>query len=105
LHAEIDQRTDWPLQQIPRERLDNYRPRVRMKAWSFVVWLLARHPDRWATLLRALPSPEEVANPTPEQCTAVIEQVLGRKLPEIEDEWRLWAGGKSPLAKATGHAR
>lgn len=105
LLEQIDRGTDWPLQQIPRERLHGYREQVRIKAWSFVLWLLARHPDQWPVLLHAFPDARQDAGLSPEDSTAILERVLGRTLPEIEAEWREWAAGTSPLAKASGHAR
>lgn len=104
LREQMDARQDWPIEQLPRERLERYRPQVRLKAWSFVKWLLARHPGEWAQLLRAFPNPEEKAL-MPEESTRILEQVLGRPLPAIDAEWRDWADGRSPFAKAAGNAR
>ena len=90
LREQIDAGTDWPLVQIPRERHERFRPQVRVKSWSFVTWLLARHPDRWADLLRGFPR-EPV--PLPEQIPPVFDDVLGRPLEDVEAEWREWARG------------
>jgi len=105
LREQMDQHTDCPIAQLPRERLDNYRPELRMKVWSFVTWLLARYPDKWTDLLLVLPDQKPQARFSLEQATEAIEKALGRKVADIEAEWREWAGGTSPIAKASGHAR
>lgn len=102
LREQIDKHTDWPLQQIPRERLESFRPDVRIKTWSFMVWAVARYPQKWAHLLHAF---DQQKGMTPEQTTSIIEAELGATLPEIEAEWRDWLSGKSALAKASGHGR
>lgn len=104
LREDIDKHADWPLQQVPRERMESFRPEVRIKSWYFMVWLLARHPDRWAHLLHAFPGEKEQMA-TPEAATAILEKELGMPLPDIEAEWREWADGRSQLAKASGHGR
>jgi hypothetical protein len=97
LRAEIDKGEDWPLVDVPREKLESFRDPVRFKSWSFMGWLLARHPDRWVRLLVDLGQPR-----TQEEVTATCEKVLGRKLLEVEAEWREWARAGSRIGKASG---
>ena len=98
LRADIARGEDWPLVQVPRERMENFRNPVRFKSWSFMTWLLARHPDQWVELLvdlgRRPSSPEDVA--------AIFARVLGRELGEVEAEWRAWARAGSRIGKASG---
>lgn len=105
LREQMDQRTDCPIVQLPRERLDNYRPELRVKVWSFVTWLLARHPDQWPALLLSLADQRAETRISLEQATQAIEQALGRKAAEIEAEWRDWANGTSALSRAAGNGR
>ncbi len=102
LRAEIRAGQDWPLVQVPRERLSSYRENVRVKAWSFVLWLVARHPDRWQRLFTAL---DNATNRLPEDVDAVFVRELGRSAADVEAEWRQWANGESPLAKADAAGR
>jgi hypothetical protein len=98
LREDIAKGEDWPLVQVPRERMENFRVPVRLKSWSFMTWLLARHPDHWVELLvelgRKPSSPEEVAT--------IFTQVLGHELGEVEEEWRAWARAGSRIGKASG---
>ena len=98
LHAEIDAGADWPLVQVPREGLQNFRVSVRFKSWSFVTWLLARHPDRWVQLLASLPS----KNLSEEVVEQTFQSVLGRGTGEVEAEWRAFARRGSRIGKAAG---
>jgi hypothetical protein len=102
LRDDIDSEKDWPLVQVLRTRMDNFRDDVRIKAWSFVLRLMARHPDRFGDLMLAL---ADVRDATPEQVAATFARVLGRDLDEAEAEWREWASGSAPIARATGFAR
>jgi hypothetical protein len=101
LREEIRAGKDWPLVQVPREKLSSFREVVRVKSWSFVLWLMARHPDTWTRALQAILTDQ---NPLPEQIEQVFEREFGRPLPQLEAEWREWARGDSPLAKATRSA-
>jgi hypothetical protein len=97
LRDEIDAGTDWPLLQLPRERMENFRMPVRIKSWSFVTWLLARHPDRWPVLLRELR-----ADPLlPEDVAEIVGRVLEQPIGEVEAEWREWARRDSRLGRAS----
>ena len=98
LQAQIRKGEDWPLAQVPRERLDRFRPQVRTKVWSLMLWLMARHPDKFVSAMFAFPS-DHVG--LPEECAAVWQQQLGIDVPTIEAEWREWVLGTSRLAKAT----
>lgn len=100
LREEIRKGEDCPAVQVPRERLSSFREAVRVKSWSFVLWLVARYPDRWT---RAFKSLETAKNPMPEAIDAVFQQEFGRSVHDLEVEWREWAAGDSPIAKATGH--
>ena len=98
LREEIELGEDWPLVQVPRERMSNFRNSVRVKAWSFMTWLLARHPDRWVRLLVELGHEPKL----PEEVAALFEKVLERPLGEVEAEWREWARAGSRIGKASG---
>lgn len=98
LQDEIEAGTDYPLVQLARERADNFHESARIKSWSFMLWLLARHPDRWLKLLDKLSQ----ANMMPEDVTQIFATVMERDLGEIEDEWRAWARRGSRIGKASG---
>lgn len=100
LREQIAGLEDWPLQQVPREVLTQYRPKVRIKAWYVMVWLLARYPDQWLPFYLELSKHKVLM---PEQVEAIGVQCFGRSLGEIEQEWREWAKGTSAIAKASGH--
>ena len=97
LREEIRAGKDWPLVQVPRERLSSFREVVRVKSWSFMTWLVARFPDTWHRALQAI---ESQKNLMPEQIEQLFLQEFGLPLPQLEAEWREWAGGDSALAKA-----
>lgn len=101
IREEIRARQDWPVVQVPRERLSSFRENVRVKSWSFVLWLAARHPDRWTRVFLGIDSAK---GPLPEAIDAVFRAELGRSALELEAEWREWAGGDSAIAKATGRS-
>jgi len=98
LHQQIAADEDWPLAQLPRERMDNFRTPCRIKAWSFATWLLARHPRTWfrfaAELGRKNQSTEDVAKRFKEW----IDQSVG----EADMEWREWARAGSAIGEASG---
>ena len=87
LEAELAKDNDWPLIQIPRERMDNFRDPVRAKAWSFCVWMLARHHEDWLDLCAALNKP----NATQGDVQELFGAALGLDVEECEAEWRAWA--------------
>lgn len=74
IEEEVRTRKDCPLVQVPRERLEGFRESVRVKSWSFVLWLLARHPDKWTKPFEALAGDKVM---TPEEIGAVFERELG----------------------------
>jgi len=97
LWDEIDQGKDMPLVVVPRERADNFRDSTRVKSWSFMFWMLARYPDKWLPLIDGCSTPKI----TPDGVESVFLEVLGRPLPEVEQEWRAWARRGSKLGAAT----
>lgn len=97
IEEDVRTRTDCPLVQVPRERLESFRESVRVKSWSFVLWLLARHPDKWVKPFAALAADKVM---TPEEIAAVFERELGVSVDRLEAEWREWASGDTLLAKA-----
>ncbi|MGE3172722.1 MAG: CAP domain-containing protein [Planctomycetota bacterium] len=92
--------TDWPLNQVPRERLSNFRNDVRVKAWSFMTWVVARYPDRWMEFFQGVPADKI---PFPEEIDQIGAEAFGKPLAEVEAEWREWARGDSTVAAATGY--
>jgi len=98
LWKEIDEGRDFPLLQVPRERADNFRDSARLKAWSFMCWMLARYPDKWWPLIMSLSG----GTFSEEDCAHAFEEVLGRPVAEIDAEWRRWARRGSKLGEASG---
>lgn len=98
LEQEIDSASDWPLVQVPRERMDNYRDPVRAKSWSFCVWLLARHPENWLDLCAEL----NKKNATQTDVDDLFAENLALDVAECEAEWRAWAQKNSAIGKASG---
>jgi hypothetical protein len=96
LRDEIDLGKDWPLRELPHERLTHVRDSARLKAWSFMVWLMARHPDDWVELGRQL----NVENLTSEQVDAPFIKTLGREAADVEAEWREWMRRDSAVGRA-----
>lgn len=93
---------DWALNQVPRERLSRFRNDCRLKSWSFMTWVMAAYPDQWADFFLALPDPQKKI-PTLEEVDAVGLQHFGKKLEDIDAEWREWARGDSGVAFGTGY--
>jgi hypothetical protein len=102
LRDEILAGKDWPLVQVPRERLSSFRENVRVKAWSFVGWLAARYPVEWPRLFVALTNER---NLLPEDVDRAFRDAVGRTAQEVESEWREFARGDSALAKAAASAK
>jgi len=98
LEKAIDSATDWPLVQVPRERMDNFRDPVRAKSWSFCVWLLARHPEDWLDLCAAL----NKKNASQQDVDDLFAENLALDVAESEAEWRAWAQKNSAIGKASG---
>ena len=98
LEKSIDSATDWPLVQVPRERMDNFRDPVRAKSWSFCVWLLARHPEDWLDLCAALNKQDA----TQKDVDDLFAENLALDVAECEVAWRAWAEKNSAIGKASG---
>lgn len=94
----MDTRKDWPLEQLPRERYDNMRQEARIKAWSFVAFLLGRYPDRWLQIMYELGSDKGL---TVELVQERMEAATGRTLSSLDEEWREWARRDSPWGKVS----
>lgn len=94
-------RTDFPMNNIPRVQLSDFKNEARLKTWSMGVWMLARYPEKWVEYLFALPESE--VRPFPEKVDEIVEKVLGRPRAEIEEEWRGWAAGRTLAAEFTGY--
>ena len=92
--------TDWPLNQVPRERLSRFRNAVRIKSWSFMTWVLAKYPDKWLDFYAKVPADKI---PFPEEIDKIGLEAFGKPLSEVEAEWRQWARGDSGVAFATGY--
>lgn len=98
LRAAIENGEEWPLAWIPRERSDNFRNPARYKSWSFVTWLLARHPDEWVWVLADL----QEQTLSEDDVRETVAALLHRDFDEIEAEWREWARAGSTIGKASG---
>ncbi|MCB9888534.1 MAG: hypothetical protein H6836_03075 [Planctomycetes bacterium] len=91
--------TDMPLRDVARQTAARFPNAARLKAWSFMTWLMARHPESWYELLITVPGDKV---PFPEEVEKAVQKVLGRPLDDVEREWRAWASGRSVAALATG---
>ncbi len=92
--------TDWHINLIPRVQLSKFHNEARLKTWSFMVWCMARYPDKWLEFIRACPSDKI---PFPEEIDQIGEKVFGKPLAEVDAEWREWASGRSGTASVTGY--
>ncbi|MBL8729374.1 MAG: hypothetical protein JNM25_13130 [Planctomycetes bacterium] len=93
---------DWPLAQVPREKLSNFRNDCRLKGWSVMTWMMAAYPDKWLNFYLALPDAEKKV-PTLEEVEEVVVKELGKPSAVIDAEWREWARGDSGVAFGTGY--
>ncbi|MFK7741524.1 MAG: hypothetical protein AB8H80_14495 [Planctomycetota bacterium] len=100
LWTEIAQGKDMPLAVVPRERAESFRDSTRIKSWGFMLWMLARYPDKWLPLINACGAPKL----TPEGVDLAFEEVLGKSPVEVEQDWRKWARRDSAIGEATGWA-
>lgn len=98
LEDAIEAQQDWPLIQVPRERMDNYRDPCRAKSWSFCVWLLARHHEDWLDLCAAL----NQKNMSQDDVQGLFGETLGVDVEDCEAEWRAWARRNSSIGRASG---
>lgn len=92
--------TDMPIRDVARQRSSDFPNAARLKAWSFMTFLMARYPQRWHGFLVAVPGDKV---PFPEEVEQASRTVFGRSLEAIEVEWRDWASGRSVTALATGY--
>ena len=93
---------DWPMNQVPRESLSRFRNDCRLKAWSFMTWVMAAYPEKWADFYLSLPDPQKKV-PTLEEVDALCLEHLGKKSDAVDVEWREWARGDSGVAFGTGY--
>lgn len=93
---------DWPLAQVPREKLSRFRNDCRLKAWSLMTWMIAAYPEKWLDFFLALPDADKQV-PTLEQLEEIVVKVLGKPSEAIDAEWREWARGDSGVAFGTGY--
>lgn len=91
---------DLPIDLVAREQLERFRNDVRLKSWSFMTWAFAAYPDKWLPFFLKLPGDRI---PFPEEIDKIGEEAFGKKLVDIEAEWREWARGDSGVAAATGY--
>lgn len=94
---------DWPLDQVPRERVSRFRNDCRLKAWSFMTWVMAAYPDKWLDYFLALDLPKNKPTIDLEVINGAGEKAFGKKLEEVDAEWREWARGDSGVASGTGY--
>ncbi|MBL8726774.1 MAG: hypothetical protein JNK49_22230 [Planctomycetes bacterium] len=105
MRAVRDQATstqDWPMAQVPREKLSRFRNDCRLKTWSLTTWMFAAYPDKWLEYFLALPDADK-GIPTLEQVEAIVTKVFGKSSEAIDAEWREWGRGDSGVAFATGY--
>jgi hypothetical protein len=93
---------DYPLAQVPREKLSRFRNDCRLKTWSFMTWAMAQYPDKWLKFFLKMPDTEKSV-PTLEDVEAVIVKELGEPSEAIDEKWREWARGDSGVAFGTGY--
>ncbi len=89
---------DAPLVHMVRERMERFREPVRAKAWTFVMFLLARHPDTWPALMRSVGAD----NQTEEEVATAFRTALQREWAEVDAEWRSWVRVGSRYGMASG---
>jgi len=99
IEEEVAAGKDWQLSQLPRERSDNFRDSARIKAWSFMGWMMARYPKTWWKLITTMGPNKDL---TPELAAERYEQALGRTVDELQAEWREWAKAGSKLYDVSG---
>lgn len=93
---------DWPLAQVPRERLSHFRNDCRLKTWSMMTWMMAAYPDKWLQFFALLPDADKKV-PTLEEVEGVVKKVFNKSSEDIDTEWREWARGDSGVAAGTGY--
>ncbi|MEZ6036457.1 MAG: hypothetical protein R3F29_03180 [Planctomycetota bacterium] len=98
LWTEMEQHKDQPLVVVAREQPQAFRDSTRIKSWSFMLWMLAAHPDKWMALLDAVSNIEL----QPDVVEKAIVTVFGKPVAEVEADWRRWAERGSKLGEVTG---
>ncbi|MCB9878153.1 MAG: hypothetical protein H6835_11180 [Planctomycetes bacterium] len=98
LWSEIEQHQDQPLGVVAREQPQAFRDSTRLKSWSFMLWMLAAHPDQWMPLLDAVSNIEL----QPDIVEKAMVGVFGKPIADVEAEWRRWAERDSKLGEVTG---
>ncbi|MCU0865583.1 MAG: CAP domain-containing protein [Planctomycetes bacterium] len=93
---------DWPLAQVPREKLARFRNDCRLKTWSMMTWMVAAYPGKWLEFFLQLPDGDKKV-PTLEDVEAIVTKVFGKSSEAIDAEWREWARGDSGVAYGTGY--
>lgn len=93
---------DWPLAQVPREKLSRFRNDCRMKSWSFMTWVIAAYPDQWLDWYLSLPDADNKV-PTLEDVEVTVVKAFKKPSAVIDAEWREWARGDSGVAFGTGY--
>ncbi|MBK8098808.1 MAG: hypothetical protein IPK26_16975 [Planctomycetes bacterium] len=93
-------REDSEMQLVARERLKRFRNDVRLKSWSFMTWVVAAYPDKWLPFYMSLPDDKFQG---PQEIEDLAEKAFGKKLVDLEVEWREWARGDSGVAFSTGY--
>ena len=93
---------DWPMVQIPREKLSRFRNDCRLKSWSLMTWMMAAYPDKWLEFFLALPDVDKKM-PDLEVLEATVQKVFGKSGEAIDAEWREWGRGDSGVAFGTGY--
>jgi hypothetical protein len=95
---------DWPLAQVPRERLSRFRNDCRLKAWSVMTWMMAAYPDKWLDFFLALPDADKKV-PTLEEVEEIVTKTLGKSSAAIDAEWREWGRARSSSRPWIGSTR
>ncbi|MEE2887163.1 MAG: CAP domain-containing protein [Planctomycetota bacterium] len=92
--------TDMRIRDVVRKRSSDFPNAARLKAWSFMTFLMARYPKRWHSFMVTVPGDKV---PFPEEVEEASKTVFDRPLDELEVEWRAWASGRSVTALASGY--
>ena len=93
---------DWPMAQVPREKLSRFRNDCRLKSWSLMTWMMAAYPTKWLKFFLSLPDAEKKV-PTLEEIEALVTKAFDKSSEAIDAEWREWARGDSGVAFGTGY--
>ena len=86
------------MDQIPRERIDNFRDSARIKSWSFLMFMMARYPTKWLEVVRNMGRAKGLTEEAVAEC---FEKYLGCTVGELDAEWREWAKQGSRIGTAS----